>query len=230
VALSSARKSTDQLGYHAMPEVVNYPAKGSTIIYAGALVVLNGGYAEEGSTATGRIAIGRADKTLDTTGLSDGDLSVPVRRGVFVWKNSGGGDLIAQDDVGQLCYIVDDQTVALTSADATRSVAGLIVAVSTAGVFVLIGQGIGLAPGQVSAPSNIQTGTSGVMSGTPGTVTVSSATITAASKIYVTRNTTGGALGHLNVADADVTVGAPGSFIIRSSGIETSTINWLVVG
>ncbi len=55
-----------------------------------------------------------------------------------IWlANSAGGDAIAAANVGQLCYAVDDQTVALTSNGSTRSVAGRVWDVdATKGVLV----------------------------------------------------------------------------------------------
>ena len=50
--------------------------------------------------------------------------------------NSSGGDLITLANVGDDCYWVDDQTVALTSATNTRSRAGRIHNVDAQGVWV----------------------------------------------------------------------------------------------
>lgn len=50
--------------------------------------------------------------------------------------------LVAQADVGADCYVVDDQTVARTSATNTRSRAGIVVAVEPDGVWVQIGLGL----------------------------------------------------------------------------------------
>ena len=61
-----------------------------------------------------------------------------VRRGVFQFQNSSAGDLIALANLGADCYIVDDQTVALTNGTNTRSVAGKIRDVDAGGVWVEI--------------------------------------------------------------------------------------------
>jgi hypothetical protein len=58
---------------------------------------------------------------------------------VFRWENSANADLITQAEVGTDCYIVDDQTVAKTSATNTRSKAGRVVSVDDAGVWVATG-------------------------------------------------------------------------------------------
>lgn len=120
-------------------EVQDVPVKGGVKIFAGALVVLSGGYAAPGTTATGLIALGRAEETVDNTAGADGDLTARVRKPqakAFKWANSSAGDAIAQADVGATCFIVDDQTVAKTNGTNTRSAAGTVVAVDSSGVWV----------------------------------------------------------------------------------------------
>lgn len=59
-----------------------------------------------------------------------------------------------------------------------------------------------------------------------GTVTVSNTSVTANTRIFVTRATAGGTLGHLSVG----TVTPSTSFVINSSsGTDTSTVNWLLI-
>ncbi|MDX2094355.1 MAG: hypothetical protein SFW64_00185 [Alphaproteobacteria bacterium] len=108
-----------------------------TKIYQGALVAIDAnGRAVPGSTATTLKGVGRAEETIDNIGGAAGDKSISVRRGIFQYVNSAGGDLIAAKDIGASCYMVDDQTVALTSAAGTRSVAGIIHDVDANGVWV----------------------------------------------------------------------------------------------
>lgn len=116
-----------------------FPQATNTHIYAGAIVMLNAsGYATPGATATGQKCVGIAEAASDNNPGADGAVSVKVRRGCFRFGNSGGGDAIALADVGADCYIVDDQTVAKTNGSSTRSVAGKIRDVDTAGVWVEI--------------------------------------------------------------------------------------------
>lgn len=112
-----------------------YPVAAGAKIYQGAIVVLDAGYAKPGATATGLIALGRAEETVDNTSGAAGAASVPVERGVFYLDNSAT-DAIAQADVGKSAYIVDDETVAKTNGTNTRSTAGIIRAVDTYGVWV----------------------------------------------------------------------------------------------
>lgn len=128
-ALSAARNTPERIG-----ATRGYPLAASTTVYQGGLGVLDGGYLKPGRTATALVAVGRIERTASA--VAAGDDVVEVRPGVFPWANSAAADLIEQDDVGKLAYIVDDQTVALTSATNTRSVAGRIVAVDDAGVWI----------------------------------------------------------------------------------------------
>lgn len=98
-------------------------------VLAGAIAVISTatGYGNKGSTATTLVALGIFTETVDNSTGAAGDKSAPVDRdGWFKFANSASGDLIARDDIGKDCYIVDDQTVALTDGGATRSKAGKI--------------------------------------------------------------------------------------------------------
>lgn len=104
----------------------------------GGIAVLNSsGFGQPGTTATGLTAIGVFDETIDNSAGSAGDERVEVTNdGAFHFGNSAGADEIAADDIGEDAYIVDDQTVALTSGGSTRSVAGKIFDVDATGVWI----------------------------------------------------------------------------------------------
>lgn len=115
----------------------SFPAAAATKILAGTIVVLNSsGNAEAGATATGKKTVGVAKQTVDNTGGSAGDLQVPIARGCFRFANSAAADAIANSDYGATCYVVDNQTVAKTDGTGTRSAAGVIRGVDSAGVWV----------------------------------------------------------------------------------------------
>lgn len=139
MALSAPRPQTDRLGENAIPPLWKLPVKGSTKIYAGSLVVIDAGYAKPGTAATGLLAAGRAESTVDNTSGADGAKVVVVRRGAFKWKNSSSGEAIAQADVGKYCYVADDETVSKTSDSGARSPCGLILQIETDGVLVETG-------------------------------------------------------------------------------------------
>lgn len=116
-----------------------FPVKAATKIYAGTLVTLEAGLAVPGKTAVGLVAVGIAEETVDNLAGANGAVTVPVRRGdVWRFDNSAAADQITLADVGKDAYIVDDQTVAKTSATDTRSVAGTIRDVDAGGVWVAL--------------------------------------------------------------------------------------------
>jgi hypothetical protein len=110
----------------------------ATKIYTGALVARNAsGYLVPGSEAATLKKAGRAKATVDNSDGSAGDLSCEYEVGCFKYKNSASTDAITIADIGNDCYIVDDETVAKTSDEDARSVAGQIVDVDAGGVWVL---------------------------------------------------------------------------------------------
>jgi hypothetical protein len=119
---------------------VSHPLSAGKTIYAGTLVTLlaASGYACPGGTASCGNAVGVATETVVSGGV-DGDMQVPTERGCFRFANSASTDLIARKDIGNVCYIVDDQTVAKTDNSAARKVAGTIVDVDDVGVWVDVG-------------------------------------------------------------------------------------------
>lgn len=138
-ALADSR-DTQQLGVLPVPDVISAPIAADTVCYAGALGCLNAsGLAVPGSTATTLRAVGRIRKTVNNAGGAASAKTVEFERGVFKFANSTSGDLIAQADVLNNCYIVDDQTVAKTDGSSARSVAGKVIKVDSDGVYVLVG-------------------------------------------------------------------------------------------
>lgn len=106
-------------------------------IYAGSLVMRSAtGYATPGAVATGCIGAGRAAETVDNTLGADGAVSVLIDKGVYRFGNSAAGDAITVAEIGNICYIVDDATVAKTDNGGTRSIAGRIHDVDSSGVWV----------------------------------------------------------------------------------------------
>lgn len=98
----------------------------STQFYKGGIVVIDqaDGLLKKASTATGLIAIGRCSEDV-LTGASNAR-RINCKSGIFKYGNSASADLIAADDIGKDCFLVDDQTVALTNGTNTRSRAGKV--------------------------------------------------------------------------------------------------------
>lgn len=109
-------------------------------VYAGGIAVLTAtGVARAGYTATGLKAIGYFETDADNTSGADNAVTVSVRRDVVQLVNSTSTDAITAADINNVCYIVDDQTVAKTNGTNTRSACGRIVDVDATGVWVDIG-------------------------------------------------------------------------------------------
>ena len=119
------------------------PVAAAVKVFKGSLVMRNAaGFLTKGATALNGIGLGRAEQTVDNSAGAAGAATVEYRRGVFPFANSGGGDLIAQGDVGKLCWIVDDQTVAKTDGGGTRSRAGLIDGVEAGQVWIRLDEAV----------------------------------------------------------------------------------------
>lgn len=108
----------------------------SVAIFAGALLMRNAaGYLTKGATATGSVGVGRAEATV-TGGDNAGDVTTTFRPGVFQFKNSASTDAITVAQIGDVCFIVDDEQVAKTDGTGTRSPAGFVEDVDAQGVWV----------------------------------------------------------------------------------------------
>jgi hypothetical protein len=128
VALTSERNTKTRLGdlrYDAVAAAVK--------IFAGSIVMRNAaGLLTKGATATGCFGVGRAESTVDNSAGAAGALSLTFRTGQFCFANLAA-DLITQADVGKVCFIADDQTVAKTSGGGTRSPAGIVEGLEVSG-------------------------------------------------------------------------------------------------
>lgn len=128
-ALTSERNTPARFG-----KGYGFPCAADTIVYAGAIVVLNAtGFAKGAVAAVGLKGIGRAAETVDNKGGEDGAVKVPVERGCFSYANAGD---ITLANVGSPAYAVDDQTVSSSSNTNTRSQVGVIRDVDAQGVWV----------------------------------------------------------------------------------------------
>lgn len=130
----SRERNTTQIGEGLLREI---GVKANVKIWAGALVVLDAGTAAPGRAATGLVALGRAEATIDNTGGAVNAVRAKVRRGIYAFKNEAT-DPVTAADIGATCFIVDDETVAKTNGTNTRSAAGRVFALEGDQVFVEI--------------------------------------------------------------------------------------------
>lgn len=150
--LAAARNTPARLG-----SVRSVGLATAAVIYMGALVCVNAtGYAVRGDAVATLRGLGRAKQTVDNSAGQDGDLSIEVETGVFLFGNSAAADEITTADLDNLCYVVDDETVAKTNGGGTRGVAGYIIDVDERGVWVGFGAGAQNAPaGGLLAAQNL---------------------------------------------------------------------------
>jgi hypothetical protein len=104
-------------------------------IFAGSMLMRNAtGDLIKGATALSCFGAGRAEERVAST--TAGVTPIQYKVGTFRFANSAAGDLITKADIGTLCFIVDDQTVARTNGANTRSPAGTVEGVDASGVWV----------------------------------------------------------------------------------------------
>jgi hypothetical protein len=131
-ALTGDRNTVERSGNNI---VLN--AAASKKYFAGSLVARDAnGRATPGAVSTTLKGVGRCEVFVDNSAGADDAITVPIRRGIFQFANSTAGDAISDADIGNDCYIVDDQTVAKTNGTNTRSVAGKVFDVDANGVWV----------------------------------------------------------------------------------------------
>lgn len=118
-------------------DIIEQAVAASTTILAGAMVMrAANGYLLEGQTDTGLVGVGVAEKDADNGSGSAGDITARVRPGVYRMGNSTSSDAITIAEIGDVCFAVDDQTVAKTDGSSARSPAGIIADVDSNGVWV----------------------------------------------------------------------------------------------
>ncbi len=111
-------------------------AAAGKIYYAGSLAARDAnGRATPGASGLGLMGVGRVRETVDNSAGLDDAADVAIERGIYRFANEPT-DPVAAADIGSVCYIVDDQTVAKTDGTASRSIAGRVIDVDTQGVWV----------------------------------------------------------------------------------------------
>ena len=104
-------------------------------VFAGSILMRNAaGDLLKGAVAVGSFGVGMALDRLTSVGA--GATTINYRPGIFRFANSAAGDLITKADIGTVCFILDDQTVARTNGTNTRSPAGVVDSVDATGVWV----------------------------------------------------------------------------------------------
>ncbi|MGZ3423133.1 MAG: hypothetical protein ACXVEF_42445 [Polyangiales bacterium] len=134
MAAMTLERKTRKYSEVTVANLLALPIKANTKVLLGAMIALSGGFVVPALEATGLIALGIAEQTIDNIGGADGELLVPIRQGTFLVFNSGGADALLQADVGHDVFFVDDQTVAKTDGGGKRSRAGKLLGIETDGM------------------------------------------------------------------------------------------------
>jgi len=105
-----------------------------TTIYAGAMVAVD---ASGNATNAGDVAnlkvVGRAESTVDNSSGTNGQLTISVAVGIFRWANEAN---VSDANIGDVCYVVDNQTVSVTNSGSQSIIAGIVTDVDVNGVWV----------------------------------------------------------------------------------------------
>lgn len=110
----------------------SFPMAANASVYAGSMVTLTAaGFARNGAQGGTRV-VGVAQANVSNTGGLDGAKSVQVKRGCHQFLNLPT-DLVTPAEIGSLCYLADDETVARTNGGATRVIAGTVAAIELMG-------------------------------------------------------------------------------------------------
>ncbi|MFV2949676.1 hypothetical protein [Pseudomonas japonica] len=117
----------------------SYPVAANARCFAGTVAVIDAtGLVQPAKAGPGLIAVGVFEHLADNYAGAVGDQVAEVLRGYFRLENSADADAITSAEIGQACYLVDDQTVAKTDGAGTRSIAGIVDGVDEVGVWVLV--------------------------------------------------------------------------------------------
>lgn len=137
MALSNNRNTLER----AMPHATRHErlAASSKEFYIGQLVGIDTSVA--GSPVSPAVAgdltfqvCGRCEQRL-TTGANN-TKTVKFKSGCFYWASGGTFEAIDADDIGEVAYVVDDQTVGISGATGANAIAGRIYDVDSYGVAV----------------------------------------------------------------------------------------------
>ena len=139
-ALTNDRHTLERTGY-----LSTHPIATNTLCYAGGLATLTAtGYVRPGTvdvSSPTSVAVGRFRRRYDNRTSADNMTAsdtAEVEHGIFRWNNYAS-DAVTSASIQRACYVLDDQTVAATSATGARGPAGIVVDVDSDGVWVATG-------------------------------------------------------------------------------------------
>ena len=133
-ALTAERNTQQRSG-----KTVNLGMKADSKIFAGAMVAVDGsGYATNAASVSGAQVVGRAHRTVSNVDGTNNQKRIDVDVGIFGWVNFGG---VTAGNIGDICYVVDNQTVSVTNTGANTIIAGVILDVDVPNSIVWVDTG-----------------------------------------------------------------------------------------
>ncbi len=179
----------------------------NVVIYKGAIVSKDAdGYAIPAADTASTLVMGSAPYTVDNrAGEYNAARTISIKNGVFGWAHTGFTDA----DIGQLAYIMDDQTVTPATNASNDIVAGVIVDVDGTTCWVDTG----------SIPRQ-------------GAQSVTSLAVSGAATVGTTLGVTGAISGSSTVAGTGFKIGATsGKTIVFTNACNGSTnVMWITGG
>lgn len=141
--MAALTQNTGRVNYGSNIPPDTWEAADNQVFYQGSIVLKKSdGLAYVGvayAAASNGQVLGCALYELDTTIAANQGKSVIVQPGTFGdFDNSAAADEIAEDDRGKLCYLVNDNTVALTDDSGNRTTAGRIHSIADDGTSVVV--------------------------------------------------------------------------------------------
>lgn len=123
------------------PGMYTLNIKAGEVYFVGAMAqVDNNRRALEATATTGVVTLGVIQTGLDATNMANDEATIEVVSEVRWFANSGGGEAISADEIGEQCFVADSATVQKTSGGDTTVKAGRIFDVdATKGVLVGVG-------------------------------------------------------------------------------------------
>lgn len=138
MAALTANRDTKEL-YHPAGMDHERLAGSSDEFYIGQMVCI-----DVDATGSPLVPAAAGDLTLRVVGRSETRLTagagntsrLKYRSGIFKWNNGTAGEAIDANDVGKVCYVLDDNTVGISGNSAANAIAGRIYQVDADGVWV----------------------------------------------------------------------------------------------
>lgn len=126
----------DRATAYQTTELIAFPVKAATTIYAGTLVAVDAtGYAVPAADTEGLRVVGLADDAQDNSAGAAGALDIRVRRKAAFLLANDTTNAVVQADVGKNVYVNDSVTVD-NDGGTNAVVAGRCLAIETGGVWV----------------------------------------------------------------------------------------------